>query len=128
MLGVAEIEARLHSRQDEVWALGGVGEQSSAVERRSSANPIGTRGGNTKRELTGESDVDPKTAVLEAAPESQRWDPVPGSTGHKVSAAPSADEDAEGRSDQTRLVEEGLGEAEHDHMFKATRAGGQKNY
>ena len=81
-----------------------------------------------KRELTGESDVDPKTAVLEAAPESQRWDPVPGSTGHKVSAAPSADEDAEGRSDQTRLVEEGLGEAEHDHMFKATRAGGQKNY
>ena len=37
-----------------------------------------------KRELTGERDEDPKQELLEATPESERWDPVPGSTGHKV--------------------------------------------
>src|ERR1022692_1828986 len=50
-------------------------------------------------ELTGEPDMDPKEAVLESAPESERWDPVPGSNGHKAPEAPSADEDEEGRSD-----------------------------
>lgn len=73
-----------------------------------------------KRELTGEPAVDPKEAVLEAAPESQRWDPVPGSTGRQVPVAPSADEDAEGRSDQERLVAEGMAEAEHDQMHQAS--------
>jgi len=48
-----------------------------------------------KRELTGEPDMDPKDAILESAPESERWDPMPGSTGQKVSAAPSEDEDDE---------------------------------
>jgi hypothetical protein len=31
-----------------------------------------------KRELTSEPDTDPKEAVLESAPESEGWDPVPG--------------------------------------------------
>jgi len=31
-----------------------------------------------KRELTGEPDQDSKAALLESAPESERWDPVPG--------------------------------------------------
>src|ERR1017187_8052807 len=53
-----------------------------------------------KRELTGEPDMDPKEAVLESAPESERWDPVHGSTGHKVPVAPSDDEDDEGRSEE----------------------------
>jgi hypothetical protein len=75
-----------------------------------------------KRELTGEPDADPNEAILESAPESERWDPVPGATGHKVPAAPSADEDDEGRSDNERLVEEGIEEAEHDQMRKAARA------
>ena len=35
-----------------------------------------------KRELTGELDTDPKEAVLESAPDSERWHPVPGLTGH----------------------------------------------
>ena len=74
-----------------------------------------------KRELTGEPDMDPKEAVLESAPESERWDPVPGSAGHKVPATPSADEDEEGRSDNERLVEEGIEGAEHDQMREASR-------
>ena len=73
-----------------------------------------------KRELTGEPDTDPKAAVLESAPESERWDPLPGSTGHKVPVAPSADEDAEGRSDNERLVDEGIAEAEQDQMHQAS--------
>jgi hypothetical protein len=74
-----------------------------------------------KRELTGEPDTDPKEAVLESAPESERWDPVHGSTGHKVPVAPGEDEDQEGRSDNERLVEEGIQGAEHDQMRQASR-------
>jgi hypothetical protein len=73
-----------------------------------------------KMELTGEPDIDPKEAVLESAPEAERWDPLPGSTGHKVSVADSEDEDEEGRSDNERLVEEGIAGAEHDQMLKAS--------
>jgi len=73
-----------------------------------------------KRELTGEPDMDPKEAVLESAPESERWDPVPGSIGHKVPAAPSDDEDDEGRSDNERLVDEGIAGAEEDQMHQAS--------
>jgi hypothetical protein len=74
-----------------------------------------------RRELTGEPDTDPKDAVLESAPESDRWDPVPGSAGDKTQVALSEDEDAEGRSDNTRLVAEGIEGAEHDQMRQAAR-------
>jgi hypothetical protein len=80
-----------------------------------------------KRELTGEPDVDPKAAVLESAPESERWDPVPGSTGHKVPSAPSADEDDEGRSDNERLTDEGIEGAEQDQMRQAAKAGAKNS-
>jgi hypothetical protein len=72
-----------------------------------------------KRELTGEPEIDPKEAVLESAPESDRWNPVPGTAGHKVRVASSADEDDEGRSDNERLVAEGIEGAEHDQMRQA---------
>jgi len=75
-----------------------------------------------KRELTGETDIDPKEAILEEAPESERWDPVAGSTGHKVETTSNEDEDGEGRSDSERLVEEGVSEAEHDQMVQAAKA------
>jgi hypothetical protein len=75
-----------------------------------------------KSELTGNANVDPKDARLDAAPESERWDPVPGSTGNKVPVAGSADEDEEGRSDNERLVDEGMAGAEVDQSRQATRA------
>ena len=80
-----------------------------------------------KRELTGEPDVDPKEAILESAPESERWDPVPGSTGHIVRVTPGEDEDDEGRSDNERLVEGGIAEAEIEQSFQATRAAAKKD-
>ena len=75
-----------------------------------------------RRELTGGPDLDPKQAALDAAPESDRWDPVPGSTGHIVTAAPSADEDEEGRSDNERLVDEGMAGAELERSRQASQA------
>jgi|ERR1035438_3059784 hypothetical protein len=80
-----------------------------------------------RRELTCEPDTDPGEAAIASAPESQRWDPVPGSTGHKVSVPPGDDEDDEGRSDNERLVEEGIAEAEHDHLVQAARATEKKD-
>ena len=80
-----------------------------------------------RRELTGQPDTDPKEAVLESAPESDRWDPVHGSTGHKVPLASSEDEDDEGRSDSERLVEEGIAEAEHDQRLQAAKTQRQED-
>jgi hypothetical protein len=80
-----------------------------------------------KRELTGEPDMDSNEAVLESAPESERWDPVPGSTGHKVPVAASEDEDDEGRSDNERLVDEGIAGAEHDQSRQATKEAEKKD-
>ena len=74
-----------------------------------------------KRELTGEPGMDPKEALLEVAEESEGWDPVPGSPGHKAPESGSEDVDDDGRSDSARLVEEGVSEAEHDQMVQAAR-------
>ena len=74
-----------------------------------------------KRELRGELEIDPNEAALEAAPESDRWDPVHGSIGHKTAVTTSEDEDEDGRSDSEILVEEGVNEAGHDQMLQAAR-------
>jgi len=93
----------------------------AAINGRSAQEMSKSDREQAKRELTGDSDADPKEAILESAPESERWDPVPGSTGHKAPTTPSADEDEEGRSDNERLVEEGIEGAEHDQMRQASR-------
>jgi hypothetical protein len=79
-----------------------------------------------QRELTGGSDADPKEAALESVPESERWDPIPGSTGHKAPESSDEDEDDEGRGEEERLVEEGVNEAEHDQMLQAAKAAAKK--
>jgi len=80
-----------------------------------------------KRELSGQPEIDPKAAMLESAPEAERWDPVPGSTGGKVPVAAGEDEDDEGRSDNERLVEEGMAEAELDLNVQATQDARKKD-
>ena len=97
------------------------------MDRRSAQEMSESDWDQAKRELTGKSDMDPKEAVLESAPEFERWDPVPGSTGHKMAAAPSEDEDEEGRSDNERLVNEGIAGAELDQMEQATRAAAKQD-
>ena len=80
-----------------------------------------------KRELTGGSEIDPQEAALEAAPESERWDPEGGSTGHKVATTNEDDDDDEGRSIGEQLVDEGVNEAEHDQMLRAARDAEEKD-
>ncbi len=75
-----------------------------------------------KRELTGGPEMDAEEMALESIPESERWDPVPGSIGHQVQDSLGEDEDSEGRSESAQLVEEGIKEAEHDQMLQAARA------
>jgi hypothetical protein len=93
----------------------------AVIDGRSAKDATMSDFAQAKRELTGEPVTDPKEAVLESAPESERWDPLPGSTGEKAPVAAGEDEDDEGRSDNERLVEEGVAGAEHDQMLQATR-------
>jgi len=94
----------------------------AVINGRSSGEVSESDWDQARRELTGGPDLDPKAAALDAAPESDRWDPVPGSTGHIVTAAPSADEDEEGRSDNERLVDEGMAGAELERSRQASQA------
>ena len=76
-----------------------------------------------KRELTGEEEIDPQQENLESLPESEAWDPLPGSTGRQAAESLGEDEDAEGRSESAQMFEEGISEAEHDQMLRAAEAG-----
>jgi hypothetical protein len=76
---------------------------------------------------TGEKDPNPKETLLEAAPESERWNPVPGSPGYKALVAPSEDEDDEGRSDNETMVKSGIADAEKDQAAQAAKAAAKKN-
>jgi hypothetical protein len=97
------------------------------INGRSAKNVSESDWEQAKRELTGEPDVDPKEAVLESAPESERWDPLPGSTGRIVPVASIDGEDDDGRSMGEKLVDDGMLEAGHDQMLQAARAEKKKN-
>jgi hypothetical protein len=75
-----------------------------------------------KRELTGEEEIDLQEENLESVPESEGWDPVPGSSGRQAADSPGEDEDAEGRSEAAQMYEEGISEADHDQMRRAAEA------
>jgi hypothetical protein len=79
-----------------------------------------------RRELTGESDLDRQDAILDSIPETERWDPISGSTGHQAPESPSEDEDDEGRSETEQLVDEGVEEAGRDQMLQAAIAAAKK--
>ena len=72
-----------------------------------------------KRELLGEEGLVPEETPADVLPESERWDPIPVSTGHKVQEKPPHDE----QSDAERLTEQGIAEAEHDQMVQGTKEG-----
>jgi hypothetical protein len=80
-----------------------------------------------KRELTGGSEMTDEERVLDAAAESDRWNPVPGTKGHQTPQNPSADEDEEGRSNAERLVDGGVLEAEHEQMLQASQEPGDED-
>src|SRR4051812_39303134 len=63
-----------------------------------------------KRELSGEEGLVPTETAAELLPESERWDPTPVSTGHRVGEGSTHDE----QTDAEKLTEQGVAEAEHD--------------
>ena len=69
-----------------------------------------------------EAEIPKKDALLEALPESKRWDPLPGSEGRQAPESPSEDEDAEGRSQAEQLVDDGVEAAEREQVKQAARA------
>ncbi len=55
--------------------------------------------------------MDPQEESREAVPESDAWDPVPGSTGRQAADSPG---------ESAQLFEEGVSEEEHDQMRQAS--------
>jgi len=94
----------------------------ATISGRRSLEPSEADYQQAKRELTGEAEMDPQQESRESVPESDGWDPVPGSTGRQAADSLGEDEDAEGRSESAQLFEEGVSEAEHDQMRRASRA------
>jgi hypothetical protein len=94
----------------------------AAINGRPSSEPSEADYQQAKRELTGEAETDPQEENVESIRESDGWDPVPGSSGRQAAESLGEDEDAEGRSESAQMFEEGVSEAEHDQMLRASRA------
>jgi hypothetical protein len=80
----------------------------AAINGRPSSEPSEADYQQAKRELTGEAEIGPQEENSESIPESDGWDPVPGSTGRQAADSLGEDEDAEGRSESAQLFEEGV--------------------
>jgi hypothetical protein len=70
-----------------------------------------------RRELTTLEDEPVKEQFLESVPESERWDPVPGSFGRVAPKYPPLNQE---ETDGERLTREGVEDAEHDQMVKGS--------
>lgn len=86
----------------------------AVINRRTNDKPTPDDWAEAKRELTAAS---PKQDPSEDVPTARRWDPVPGSTPHKVNPVPADDEQTFAET----LVEGGVEEAEHERMVEGTR-------
>jgi len=69
------------------------------------------------RELLGQERLSPVPTTGETLSERQRWDPVPGSAGHRAPTLLPPDE----QEMVENLVEEGMAEAEFDRQLAASR-------
>jgi hypothetical protein len=70
-----------------------------------------------RQEIGGRERLAPKSTAAERLPEEDRWKPVPESRGRKIRPKMAQDE----QTVTQHLVEEGVAEAEHDQMVRATR-------
>jgi hypothetical protein len=91
--------------------------QIAVLNGRSEKNVLDSDFSEARRELLGEDEINREPTAEEKLPEDKRWDPVPGSEGHKVPAMPPDDE----QSVAEKLYDEGIADAEHDESVEATR-------
>ena len=80
---------------------------------------LGRSSPDPTRPTSGRPETDPQDAILESAPESKRWDMVPGSTGQQAPEIPAEDDDAEGRSETEQLVDDGVERAAREQADQA---------
>jgi hypothetical protein len=76
---------------------------------------------------SNQEDMDRRQEILESIPESERWDPVPGSVEHQEPESPSEDEDNEGRSETEQLVDDGAVEAAREQTQQESQAADDKD-
>lgn len=111
-LGIGPVTLeRVHARARELAVINGHAAHEISQSDWDQAN----------QELTGKLGMDKKEAFLESVPESERWNPLPGSPGHQAPEIPSEERDDEGRSQSEQLFEAGINEAEHEQMLQAMR-------
>ena len=65
----------------------------AAINGRPSSEPSEADYQHAKRELTGEAEMDPQEESSESVPDSDGWDPVPGSTGRQAADSLGEDDD-----------------------------------
>jgi DNA-binding ferritin-like protein (Dps family) len=75
------------------------------------------------RELTQEDFDEPPRAAADLVPEDKRWMEVPENEGKKVGEVPAPDE----QTFAEKLVEEGVEDAEHDQMTRASREAARRD-
>src|ERR1700730_17140722 len=64
----------------------------AVINGHGSSGPTKADYQQAKRELTGEEEIDSQEENLESVPESEGWDPVPGSTGRQAADSPGENE------------------------------------
>ena len=87
------------------------------IKGRSKDNILQSDLEEARRELTGQERLVPNPEPEEELDESQRWDPVGGSSGSSAPIVPPSDEQVF----PEKLVEEGVEDAEQDQMLEGTR-------
>lgn len=85
------------------------------INRRAENKPTPGDWEEARRELT--SVGRPANDPMDEIPADKRWDPVPGTRGVKTDTVGAEDEQTLAET----LVNEGLEEAEHEHMVEGTR-------
>jgi hypothetical protein len=89
----------------------------AVINGRSDNNVLDSDVEEAWRELRGEERLNPLPTQAENLTEDQRWLEVPESEGHQAPTVPASDE----QTFAEKLVEEGVGDAEHDQEIEATR-------
>jgi hypothetical protein len=92
--------------------------QIALLNGRSEKNVLDSDFAEARRELEGEDEIKPQPTAEEKLTEDQRWDPVPGSEGHKVPPVPGTDDE---ETDAEKIYDEGVADAELDQGVQATR-------
>src|SRR6476620_7325658 len=78
----------------------------AAINGRPSTEPSEADYHQAKREPPAEAEMDPQEESSESVPDSDGWEPLPGSTGRQAAGCLGEDEDAEGRSESAQMFEE----------------------